>query len=92
MERSWWHCKLVLECVKFIAAAKLILHVLIWRTFAEICGADQQTGRAVPARQHRCCRTGNSGLYEGKACCMNNSYTADGKDLQNNFAAAVRRA
>ena len=65
---------------------------LVWRTFAEICGADQQTGRFVPARQHRCCRTGNPGLYAGKACCMNNAYTADSKDWQNSCAAAVRQA
>ena len=78
MESGW--CTLVLECVEFIAAATLMLHVVIWHTFAEICGADQQTGRAVPARQYRCCRTGNSGLHEGKACCMNNSCAADGKD------------
>ncbi len=47
MQRGW--CKLVLECVKFVAAATVNLHVLIWRIFAEICEANQQTGRAVPA-------------------------------------------
>ena len=87
-----WLVYICTGCVKLIAAATLTLHVLTWQNFAEIRGADQQTGGAVPARQYCCCRVGNSGLHAGKACCMNNSYTADGQDLQANFAAAVRQA